>query len=60
MRWLIAALSLAVIFSIFGSVGAFVVGKPTLKLLRGDRQVVSVETKPRKLALSDPGALPAP
>ena len=47
MRWLVAVLSLAVICSILGSAAALVVGKPSLKLLRSDRQVVSLDAKPR-------------
>ena len=31
---------------ILGSVGALALGKPSLKLLRSDRQVVSLEAKP--------------
>jgi hypothetical protein len=46
MRWVVALLSLTVICSILGSVGALVVGKPSLKLLRSDRQVVSLDAKP--------------
>ena len=46
MRWVVALLSLTVICSILGSVGAMVVGKPSLKLLRSDRQVVSLDAKP--------------
>jgi hypothetical protein len=46
MRWLVALLSLTVICSILGSVGALVLGKPSLKLLRSDRQTVSVDAKP--------------
>jgi hypothetical protein len=45
MRWLVAVLSLTVICSILGSVGALVLGKPSMKLWRSDRQVVSLETK---------------
>ena len=46
MRWLVAVLSLTVICSILGSAAALVVGKPSLKLLRSDRQVVSLDAKP--------------
>ena len=46
------SLSLTVILSIFGSVGALIMGKPSLKLLRSDRQVVSLETKPSRTALT--------
>jgi hypothetical protein len=46
MRWLVALLSLTVICSILGSVGALVLGKPSIKLLRSDRQMVSVDAKP--------------
>jgi hypothetical protein len=46
MRWVVAVLSLTVICSILGSVGALVLGKPSLKLLRSDRQVVSLDVKP--------------
>ena len=45
MRWVVALLSLTVICSILGSVGALVLGKP-MKLLRSDRQVVSLDVKP--------------
>jgi hypothetical protein len=45
MRWLVAVLSLMVICSILGSVSALVLGKPSLKLLRSDRQVVSLDVK---------------
>jgi hypothetical protein len=45
MRWVVAVLSLTVICSILGSAAALVVGKPSLKLLRSDRQVVS-DAKP--------------
>jgi len=51
MRWLVAVLSLAVICSILGSVGALVVGKPSVKLWRSDRQVVSLEAKSSGRAL---------
>ena len=47
MRWIVAVLSLTVLFSIFGTVGALFIGKPSLKLLQSGRQVVSLETKPR-------------
>jgi hypothetical protein len=47
MRWVVAVLSLTVICSILGSAAALVVGKPSLKLLRSDRQVVSLDAKPR-------------
>ena len=50
MRWVVAVLSLTVILSIFGSVGALIMGKPSLK--RSDRQVVSLETKPSRTALT--------
>ena len=46
MRWVVALLSLTVICSILGSVGALVLGKPSMKLLRSDRQVVSLDVKP--------------
>ena len=39
MRWVVALLSLTVICSILGSVGALVLGNPSMKLLRSDRQV---------------------
>jgi hypothetical protein len=52
MRWVVAVLSLTVILSIFGSVGALIMGKLSLKLLRSDRQVVSLETKPSRTALT--------
>jgi hypothetical protein len=52
MRWVVALLSLTVICSILGSVGALVLGKPSLKLLRSDRQVVSLEAKPSGTALT--------
>jgi hypothetical protein len=45
MRWVVALLSLTVICSILGSVGALVLGKPSMKLLRSDRQVVSLDVK---------------
>jgi hypothetical protein len=45
MRWLVAVLSLTVICSICGSIGALVLGKPSLKLLRSDRQVVSLNVR---------------
>jgi hypothetical protein len=38
-------LSLTVICSILGSVGALVLGKPSVKLWRSDRQVVSFDVK---------------
>jgi hypothetical protein len=43
MRWVVAVLSLTVICSILGSAAALVVGKPSLKRLRSDRQVMSVD-----------------
>jgi hypothetical protein len=46
MRWVVAVLSLTVICSILGSAAALVVGKPSLKLLRSDRQAMSVDAKP--------------
>jgi hypothetical protein len=46
MRWVVAVLSLTVICSILGSAAALVVGKPSLKLLRSDRQAVSLDAKP--------------
>ena len=46
MRWVVAVLSLTVICSILASAAALVVGKPSLKLLRSDRQVVSLDAKP--------------
>ncbi len=52
MRWVVALLSLTVICSILGSVGALVIGKPSMKLLRGDRQVVSLDVKPSKRVTS--------
>lgn len=52
MRWLVAVLSLTVICSILGSVGALVLGKPSLKLLRSDRQVVSLDARPSKRVAS--------
>jgi hypothetical protein len=51
MRWIVAVLSLTVLCSMFGIVGALFIGKPSLKLLRSDRQVVSLETKPSWTAL---------
>lgn len=45
MRWVVVLLSFTVICSILGSVGALVLGKPSMKLLRSDRQVVS-DVKP--------------
>jgi len=51
MRWIVAVLALTLLCSIFGSVGALVIGKP-LKLLRSDRQVVSLDTKPSGTALA--------
>jgi hypothetical protein len=48
MRWLVALLSLTVICSILGSVGALVLGKPSMKLWRSDPQVVSLDVKPSK------------
>jgi hypothetical protein len=52
MRWVVAVLSLTVICSILGSVGALVLGKPSVKLWRSDRQVVSLDVKPSKQAAS--------
>jgi len=45
MRWFIAAVALTVICAIFGSAGALVLGWPSLKLPRTDRQVVSLHVK---------------
>jgi hypothetical protein len=52
MRWLVAVLSLTVICSILGSVGALVLGKPSVKLWRSDRQVVSLDARPSKRVTS--------
>lgn len=52
MRWVVAVLSLTVLFSIFGTAAALVTGKPSLKLLRSDRQVVSLAIKPSRTALT--------
>jgi hypothetical protein len=51
MRWIVAVLSLTVLFSMFGTAAAFIMGKPSLRLLGSDRQVVSLDTKPRRTAL---------
>ena len=45
MRWFIAAVALTVICAIFGSAGALVLGWPSLKLPRTDRQVVAIAVK---------------
>jgi hypothetical protein len=52
MKWIVAVLSLTVLFSIFGTVGALLIGKPSMKLWQSDRQVVSLETKPSRTALT--------
>jgi hypothetical protein len=52
MRWVVAVLSLTVICSILGSIGARVLGKPSVRLLRSDRQVVSLDVKPSKQVAS--------
>jgi hypothetical protein len=48
MKWIVAVLSLMVLCSIFGTVGALFIGKPSMKLWQSDRQVVSLETKPSR------------
>ena len=45
MRWIVAVVALTVLCTIFGSIGALVIGKPSLRLLRSDRQVVSLDAK---------------
>jgi hypothetical protein len=52
MKWIVAVLSLTVLCSIFGTVGALFIGKPSMKLWQSDRQVVSLETKPGRTALT--------
>jgi hypothetical protein len=45
MRWIVAVLALTVIGAIFGSATALVLGWPSLKVPRGDPQVVSLGVK---------------
>ena len=52
MRWFIAAFAFTVIFAIFGSTAALVLGWP-LKHVRSDRQVVSLNGKGSGPAVSD-------
>jgi uncharacterized protein YneF (UPF0154 family) len=52
MKWIVAVLSLTVLCLIFGTVGALFIGKPSMKLWQSDRQVVSLETKPSRTALT--------
>jgi hypothetical protein len=48
MRWIVAVLSLSVLFSMFGTAAVLIMGKPSLKLLGSDWQVVSLDTEPRR------------
>ena len=45
MRWFIAAVALTVICAMFGSVGALVLGRASLKLPGTDPKVVSLKVK---------------
>jgi len=45
VRWFVGALALTVLCTIFGSAGALVMGWASLKLPRGDREVVSLNVK---------------
>jgi len=45
MRWLVGAVALTVLCTIFGSAGALVMGWASLKLPRADREVVSLHVK---------------